>query len=67
MMNIKDAFIKTSKVMGLDPDIVPYFNFMKEAGIGQGQQNKIKLIGNQLNDSVFQYKPERSFDKVGLY
>lgn len=50
------------RVMGLNPDIVPYLNFMKEAGIGQGFQDKIKLVGTPLNDSIYQYKAARTFD-----
>jgi hypothetical protein len=49
-----------------DLDIVPYFNFIKEEGIFEGQHNKIKLICTPLNDCVYKYKPERSFEKDGI-
>jgi len=54
--------VTATRVMGLDPDIVPYFNFMKEAGIGQGYQNKIKLIGTSLNNCIYKFKPGKTFD-----
>ncbi len=54
--------ITATRVMGLDPGIVPYFNFMKEAEIGQGFQDKINLIGTPFENCVCQFKPARTFD-----
>ena len=59
--------VTATRVMGLDPDIVPYFNFIKEAGIGQGYQDKINLVGTELNNCICEFKPGRTFDKDSLY
>jgi uncharacterized protein (DUF362 family) len=59
--------VTATRVMGLDPDIVPYFNFMKEAGIGQGYKDKIKLVGTPLNDCIYQYKAARTFNETSIY
>jgi uncharacterized protein (DUF362 family) len=56
------ADVMGTKVMGLDPEIVPYFNFIKEAGIGQGDMKKINVIGTPLADCIYQFKACRSFD-----
>ena len=59
--------VTATRVMGLDPDIVPYFNFMKEAGIGQGYKDKIKLVGTPFNDCIYKYKPARTFNETSIY
>lgn len=53
--------VTATRVMGLNPDIVPYFNFMKEAGIGQGHKDKIKLVGAPLSDCIYEYTAARTF------
>ncbi len=59
--------VTATRVMGLDPDIVPYFNFIKEAEIGQGFHDRIKLVGTPLNDCIYQFKPARTFDTTSVY
>jgi len=61
------ADVMGTKVMGLDPEIVPYFNFMKEAGIGQGDPEKINVIGTPLADCIYPYKACRNFDKTSVF
>lgn len=56
------ADVLGTKVMGLDPAIPPYLNYIKEAGLGQGDPEKIKVIGSPLSDCISQYKPCRTFD-----
>lgn len=58
--------VTATRVMGLDPDIVPYFNFMKEAGIGQANRDKIKLVGTPFNDCIYQYKAARTFKETTI-
>jgi uncharacterized protein (DUF362 family) len=58
--------VTATRVMGLDPDIVPYFNFMKVAGIGQGHKNKINLVGTPFNDCIYQYKAARTFNETTI-
>jgi uncharacterized protein (DUF362 family) len=59
--------VTATRVMGLDPDIVPYFNFMKEAGIGQANKDKIKLVGTPFNDCIYQYKAARTFNETSIF
>ncbi len=58
------ADVTGTRVMGLDPTIVPLFNFMKEAGIGQGDPAKINVTGTPLADCIYQYKPARSMEQT---
>lgn len=48
-----------TRVMGLDPGKAPYLNFIREAGIGQGDPEKIDIIGTPLTDCIYQYNPPR--------
>lgn len=46
-----------TKIMGFDPKEVLYLSSMNEAGMGQGDLDKIKVLGANLNDCLFKFKP----------
>ncbi len=48
--------------MGLDPSKAPFFNYMREAGMGQGDPGKINIVGTPLADCIYPYKACSSFD-----
>lgn len=49
-------FIGT-KIMGFNPNDVLYLQSMYEAGMGQGDFEKINVIGAKVNDCLFKFKP----------
>lgn len=49
-----------TRIMGFDPLIVDYLASMYEAGMGQGDMNKINILGANLNDCLFNFKPHPS-------
>jgi len=51
------ADITATRVMGFDPRIVNYLNAMAEAGMGQGDTDKIQLLGTPLEQCITKYKP----------
>lgn len=51
-----------TKVMGLNPSIPPYFNFIAAGGLGQGDPAKIKTIGTPQEDCIYQYRACRTFE-----
>jgi uncharacterized protein (DUF362 family) len=46
-----------TKIMGFDPTQVLYLSSMNEAGMGQGDLDKIHVIGANLNECLFKFKP----------
>lgn len=46
-----------TKIMGFDPAQVLYLSSMNEAGMGQGDLDKINVIGANLNDNLYKFKP----------
>lgn len=46
-----------TKIMGFDPTQVLYLSSMNEAGMGQGDLDKINVLGAKLNDCLFKFKP----------
>ncbi len=48
-----------TKIMGFDPTQVLYLSSMNEAGMGQGDLDKINVLGANLNDCLFKFKPNR--------
>jgi uncharacterized protein (DUF362 family) len=46
-----------TKIMGFDPTQILYLSSMNEAGMGQGDLDKIKVIGTNLNECLFRFKP----------
>lgn len=53
------ADITGTRVMGFDPKIVNYLNVMAEAGMGQGDTDKIQLLGTPLEQCIMKYKPNQ--------
>ncbi len=48
-----------TKIMGFDPTQILYMSSMNEAGLGQGDLDKIKVLGANLNDCLFKFKPHK--------
>ncbi|HLN21137.1 MAG TPA: DUF362 domain-containing protein [Bacteroidales bacterium] len=46
-----------TKIMGFDPTQVLYLSSMNEAGMGQGDSDKINVLGANLNDNLYKFKP----------
>jgi len=46
-----------TKIMGFDPTQILYLSTMNEAGMGQGDLDKINVIGANLKDCLFKFKP----------
>ena len=49
--------IAGTKIMGFDPYNVNYLASMYEAGMGQGDLDKINFLGANLEDCLFNFKP----------
>ena len=52
-----------TRIMGIDPGILPFFNYLNEAGFGQGDPAKIRTIGKSFDDCICPYK-NHSLDKA---
>ena len=48
-----------TKIMGFDPTQILYMSSMNEAGLGQGDLDKINVLGANLNDCLFKFKPHK--------
>jgi uncharacterized protein (DUF362 family) len=57
------ADILSTLVMGLDPEKATYLKYMTDAGFGQGDMDKISVIGSKLSECIHPYKPDRDFMK----
>ena len=53
-----------TKVMGFDPTQVLFFSAMNEAGIGQGDLEKINIIGTPLDQCLYHFKPHDYMAKL---
>jgi uncharacterized protein (DUF362 family) len=51
------ADVTGTRVMGFDPGMINYLNAMAAAGLGQGEPDKIQLLGTPLDQCVMKYKP----------
>jgi len=51
------ADITATRVMGFDPKTINYLAAMSEAGMGQGNYDKIQLLGTPLDQCICKYKP----------
>lgn len=49
-----------TRIMGFDPREVLYLSSMNEAGMGQGDLDKIRVLGANLNDCLFKFKPNKN-------
>jgi uncharacterized protein (DUF362 family) len=57
--------ITGTRVMGYDPKTINYLAAMAEAGMGQGDTDKIRIVGTPLEQCVIPYKPNP--DMAELY
>jgi uncharacterized protein (DUF362 family) len=46
-----------TKIMGFDAKEIMYLSSMNEAGMGQGDLDKIQVIGTDLNDCLYKFRP----------
>ena len=46
-----------TKIMGFDPTEIMYLSSMNEAGLGQGDLDKINVVGANLEECLFKFKP----------
>ncbi len=46
-----------TKIMGFDAKQIMYLSSMNEAGMGQGDLDKIQVIGTDLNDCLYKFRP----------
>jgi uncharacterized protein (DUF362 family) len=51
------ADVTGTRVMGFDPRIINYLNAMAETGMGQGNPDKIEILGSSLEKCIMNYKP----------
>jgi uncharacterized protein (DUF362 family) len=51
-------FVAT-KIMGFDPKSVLYLSAMAEAGLGQGDTEKIRVVGTPLDECRYKFKANR--------
>jgi uncharacterized protein (DUF362 family) len=51
------ADITATRVMGFDPKTINYLAAMAEAGLGQGDIDKINLFGTPIEECIMPYKP----------
>ncbi len=58
------ADITATRVMGYDPGMVNYLAAMAEAGMGQGDPDKIRLLGTPLDQCLCKYKPNEKMAEL---
>jgi uncharacterized protein (DUF362 family) len=46
-----------TKIMGFDPAQILYLSSMNEAGMGQGDLDKINVVGTDLDKCLYKFKP----------
>ncbi len=46
-----------TKIMGFNAKEIMYLNSMYEAGMGQGDLDKIQVLGTNLNECLYKFKP----------
>ena len=51
--------ILATKIMGFDPSQIMYMTAMAEAGMGQGDLDKINVLGTPLSQCQYHFKPNR--------
>jgi uncharacterized protein (DUF362 family) len=57
----------TTKIMGFNPKEVLYLSSMNQAGMGQGDLDKIQTLGTDLNKVQYHFRPhERMVEPYGL-
>lgn len=58
------ADIIGTKIMGFDPKRVLYLTSMAEAGMGQGDLEKIKILGTPLSQCLYRFKPHVDMARI---
>ena len=58
------ADITGTRVMGFDPGKINYLNAMAAAGLGQGDTDKIQLLGTPLEQCITKYKPNEKMAEL---
>jgi len=53
-----------TKIMGFDPKRVLYLSAMTEAGYGQGEIEKINVLGTPLNQCLYNFKPHEEMGEL---
>ena len=53
-----------TKIMGFDPNRVLYLSAMTEAGMGQGEIEKINVLGTPLDQCLYHFKPHEEMAKL---
>lgn len=53
-----------TKIMGFDYKRILYLSAMTEAGMGQGEIDKIKVLGTPLNQCLYKYKPHEKMAEI---
>jgi len=53
-----------TKMMGFDPKKVMYLSAMAEAGMGQGEIDKIDLLGTPLSECLYKFKPNEEMARL---
>ncbi len=48
-----------TKIMGFDPSQILYLSSMNEGGLGQGDLDKINVLGTNMNDCLYKFKPNK--------
>ena len=50
--------------MGFDPKRILYLSAMTEAGMGQGEIEKINILGAALDQCLFHFKPHEKMAEL---
>jgi len=58
------ADIVATKMMGFDPNVVLYLRAMAEANMGQGDLDKIKIVGTPLDNCQYRFKPHKKMAEI---
>jgi uncharacterized protein (DUF362 family) len=59
------ADVVATKIMGFDPRAILYLSTMTEAGLGQGDGDRIQVVGTPLDQCLYKFKPNKRL--VDLY
>ncbi|MCJ7487871.1 MAG: hypothetical protein MUQ25_17130 [Candidatus Aminicenantes bacterium] len=60
----KSADVVGTTIMGFDPGRILYLKAMAEAGMGQGDLGKIRVIGAPLDECRFKFKVHKKMAEI---